>query len=142
MIRQDAEIAYFQAAQPDSVPYALQCSSGTTCYADQPPGWYDCWAPQAAAGEHFRWAWLPMPDSSQRPTLPAVNFPAPTAATHDQTDGVPTGLDSGSNALKATGAAMAPATSSPLRLLIEPDQRLAILYSAAGPVTLYATRVL
>lgn len=122
-LRQDSKAAFFQTADPDSKTYAINCSSGTTAYADFSPGYYDCWAPTGSASEHFRWKYL----ASATATAAAGDIDAPTAATSAQTAG--------------EAQAMAPGNAV-LRLYVTPDRRLAILYSAAGPVTLYCTKVL
>ena len=127
MFRSDSQFAFYQVGDKDTKSYAVQCASGTTAYLDASPGWYDCWAPGAAAGEHFRWKYLPAPDPASLPTISTAELPAPTAAVSGQTP-------------RASG--MAPATAAPLRLFVESGQRLAILYSAAGAVTLYCVKVL
>ncbi len=138
MERQDARQAFYQTPDQDGRIYAAQVSSGTTCYLDLDPGWYDCWAPAGAAGEHFRWCYLPA--ASPAPTIAPASFPAPTAATSAQTEATPTG---------ALGSGMAPANASPIRIFVPSAvptnpgaARVAILYSAAGPVTLYCSKVL
>lgn len=122
-LRQDSKAAYFQTADPDSKTYAIECTSGTTAYADFSPGYYDCWAPSGSATEHFRWKYL----ASASATAAANTIDAPSAGTSAQTAG--------------EAQAMAPGNAV-IRLYIIPDRRLAILYSAAGPVTLYCTKVL
>lgn len=126
-MRLDSQIAHYQTADSSSVSYAIQCTSGTMAYADFPAGYYDCWAPAGAAGEHFRWRYIDMPNPASPPTLSIGLLVAPTPAASSQ--GV-------------QPIAMAPATGSPIRLYVEAGKRLCILYSAAGPVTLYCVRVL
>lgn len=133
MMREDAKSGYFQTITIDSKPYSVQCASGTMAYLDAPAGEYDCWSPNAAAGEHFRWCYLPMPDPASPPTLSTAAFPEPTAAASGQTAGVPTG---------AVGAGMAPANAAPIRLHVAPGYRLVILYSATGPVKLFCNKVM
>lgn len=132
--RFDAEAASRQSGDKTSKPYGVTCSSGTVAYLDLPPGYYDCWAPSGAAGEHFRFAVLSYPDGAAAPTLAnAAAFPAPTPAASGQAAGVPTG---------ALGAWMAPANASLIKVFIERNTRLACLYSAAGPVTLWCSKVM
>ena len=119
--RTDSEQAYFQTADADSKSYAVTCASGTTAYLDFAPGYYECWAPAGDAAEHFRWRYLALAG-----TLAAGSFSAPTAATSGQT--------------AIAAQAMAPGNAL-LRIYVPTDKRVAILYSAAGPVTLYCTKV-
>lgn len=121
--RTDSQIAYFQTADADSKTYAVQCTSGTTAYLDFTSGYYDCWSPTGSASEHFRWKYLALAATSA-----AGDIDAPAAATSSQTTGEAT--------------AMAPGNASPIRIYVPADKRIAILYSAAGPVTLYCTKVL
>lgn len=130
--QRDGKVAYYNTAAEDGDLRALQCASGTMCYADLPPGYYDCWAPAGAADQHFRWTYLPVTAQTPTPTLAPNSLPAPTAAADAQATGVPAA---------GRGGGMAPGSASPIRLQVVEGFRLAILYSAAGPVTLYCTRV-
>lgn len=133
-LRFDAPQAAYQSGDKDSKPYAVQCAAATLAYMDLPPGTYDCFAPGGAAGEHFRFAVLAMPDPGLPPTLAnAAAFPAPVAAVNSQALGTPAG---------ALGAWMAPATAAKIQVFIERNTRIAVLYSAAGPVTLFCSKVL
>lgn len=125
--RSDSQIAFFQTADADSKSYAIQCASGTTAYADFTPGYYDCWAPAGAVGEHFRWKYLDMPDPASPPTIAAGSIVAPAAGTSSQT--------------AQTAHSMAPANAM-IRLYVNGAKRIAILSSVAGPITLYCTKVL
>lgn len=135
MWREDAKLAFYSVSDGDGRTYAVTCSNAVA-YLDLAPGWYDCWAPSGAAGEHFRWVYLPRTAAAPTPTIAA--WPAPTAATNAQTEGTPAA---------ATGGGWAPANASVIRLFVPPTSgkgaaRLAILYSAAGPVQLNCTKVL
>ena len=121
--RTDSQIAFYQTPDADSKTYAVECTSCTTAYLDFTPGYYDCWAPAGAAGEHFRWKYL-----SPAATAAANTIDAPVAAASAQTTGEAT--------------AMAPANAGAIRIYVPADKRIAILYSAAGPITLYCTKVL
>lgn len=122
-LRRDSETAFFQTADADSKTYAVQCTSGTTAYLDFTSGYYDCWAPSGSATEHFRWTYL----ASLTATAAAGDIDAPSAGTSAQTAG--------------ECKAMAPGNAL-IRIYVPTDKRVAILYSAAGPVTLYCTKVL
>lgn len=122
MIRDDSRQAFYQTADADSKTYAVQCASGTTAYLDFTPGYYDCWAPSGSASEHFRWTYL-----SLLATTAAGNIDAPTADVSAQVAG--------------EAKAMAPGNAL-IRIYVPADKRIAILYSAAGPITLYCTKVL
>lgn len=132
------EKAYYASIDERSLPFAVQCASGTLAYIDVPNGEYACFAPAAAAGEHFRWAYLRMPNPSSKPTLAnAAAFPAPTSTVNTQVAGLPTVAGT----VVCDGAGMAPATATNIRISVRPDYRIVILYSAAGPVDFFMTRV-
>lgn len=121
-LRQDSQSAYYNTADADSKTYAVTCTSGTTAYLDFTAGYYDCWSPTGSASEHFRWTYLAL-----AATTAAGNIDAPTAGASAQTAG--------------EAKAMAPGNAT-IRLYVPADKRIAILYSAAGPVTLYCVKVL
>ena len=127
----DSKIAFYQVPAQDGDTFAVQCAVGTTAYVDLPSGYYVCWSADAVAPEHFRWTYLPRPDGAAAPTI--APWVIPVAATHDQVSGVPAG---------ATGGGMRPVLAGvPFVLLVRDHARLAILYSAAGPVTLFCSKV-
>jgi len=130
MLQRDAKQAYFQLADPDSKTYGLALTSGTTCYADLPPGNYDCFVGSPAATDIVRFVYLPRVNGSS-PTLAAASIVAPTAAASAQTSGIPAA---------ASGGGIVPATASPIRLLVKESHRLALV--ATNSLTMYATKVL
>lgn len=132
------EKAFYASIDEKSLPYAIQCTSGTLAYIDVPPGEYACFSPGATSGTHFRWAYLRMPNPSVKPTLTnAAAFPAPTSAVNNQAAGLPTTPVG----VTCDGAGMAPATATNIRISVRPDYRIVILYSDGATVDLLMSRV-
>lgn len=121
-LRRDDPQAYFAPINGDAASLDESLTNAAVTYLDWPAGYYQCWIDGYPAGQKVALRFLDMPDPGTPPTTNLAGLAFPTA-----------------------GAGPKPIAQVPsdadFRLVVETNKRIAVAYSAAGPVLLHGTRV-